>query len=54
MGLGLGVLGLSPTTFWALTIPELEAAVRGRFGTNSVSAPLDVSSLKALMAQFPD
>ncbi|MEO1282943.1 MAG: phage tail assembly chaperone [Pseudomonadota bacterium] len=54
MGMGLGVLALAPSTFWALTIPEFEAALRGRFGDRSAAAALDEKGLRSLMAQFPD
>jgi uncharacterized phage protein (TIGR02216 family) len=32
MAMGLGLLGLAPGAFWAMTPVELDAAIRGRFG----------------------
>ena len=40
MAMGLGVLGLAPGAFWAMTPTELEAAIRGRFGQVGCEAPL--------------
>lgn len=54
MELGLGVLGLAPAVFWALTPRELQAALRGRFGAaGAVEAPTR-AELVALMQQYPD
>ena len=53
MALGLGVLGLSTEVFWAMTVKELEAAVRGRFGLSSAE-PLSRGDLNAMIEQFPD
>lgn len=53
MAMGLGVLGLAPAAFWAMTPKELEAAVRGRMG-RAVEAPLSRASLETMMTQFPD
>ncbi|MEL7048000.1 MAG: phage tail assembly chaperone [Pseudomonadota bacterium] len=54
MGIGLGCLAMSPAAFWALSIPEFTAAVRGRFGERSFDVSLNRSRLDALMKQFPD
>lgn len=56
MELGLGLLGLAPLVFWALTPREFEAALRGRFGTSAgrESEALSRADLDALMRQFPD
>ena len=35
MAVGLGVLGLPPAVFWAMSPKELEAALRGRTGAPS-------------------
>jgi uncharacterized phage protein (TIGR02216 family) len=56
MELGLGVLGLAPLVFWSLTPRELQAALRGRFGTSlggEGEAP-SRADLDRLMRQFPD
>lgn len=55
MALGLGVLGLAPPVFWALTPRELDAALRGRFGeaVRYTSTPSQ-RDLARLMQQFPD
>lgn len=54
MAIGLGVLGLTPLAFWALTPKELDAALRGKFGTGFAPQALSQSDLQALMQQFPD
>lgn len=53
MGVGLGVLGLGPDVFWGMTVQELAAAIRGRFGSEPV-VPLSRSELAAMMQRFPD
>lgn len=54
MAAGLGVLGLSPHVFWAMTPREFNAALRGRMG-NGVQMPAPSrADLAALMQQFPD
>ena len=55
MQLGLGVLGLSPAAFWALTPRELEAALRGRglMGDDGGATP-NRGDLASLMQRFPD
>ncbi len=54
MAAGLGLLGLPPPTFWAMTPRELEAAIRGRLGLDApVSAPRR-HDLQQLMQRFPD
>ncbi len=52
MGLGLGVLGLAPKDFWAMTWRELEAAMRGRAGPMPIAPSR--ADLGALMQRFPD
>jgi uncharacterized phage protein (TIGR02216 family) len=54
MALGLGLLGLAPSAFWAMTPKELEAAMRGRVGVPHVTEPLSRAELAGLMDQFPD
>jgi uncharacterized phage protein (TIGR02216 family) len=53
MGMGLGVLRLSPDAFWRMTLKELEAAIAGRLGPAAI-APLARGDLDAMMQQFPD
>ena len=53
MAVGLGRLGLAPNVFWNMTLPELDAALRGAFGDRLAGA-LDRSELKDLMIRFPD
>jgi uncharacterized phage protein (TIGR02216 family) len=53
MGVGIGVLGLSPDAFWAMTLKELAAAIRGRHGPGP-TPPLSRPDLDALMRRFPD
>lgn len=54
MAIGLGVLGLAPALFWAMTPRELDAALRGRFGSGVTSGSLTRGELGRLMQQFPD
>lgn len=54
MATGLGLLGLSPRDFWAMTPREYAAAARGRFGPPPSEAALRRIDLDALMHRFPD
>lgn len=54
MALGLGLLRLPPEAFWALSLPELSAAISGLRGDLDAAAPLGSSELAALMTIFPD
>ena len=54
MAIGLGVLGLAPRVFWALTPKELDAALRGKFSAGVAPAALSRGDLGQLMQQFPD
>lgn len=54
MAIGLGVLSLAPSVFWALTPKELDAMLRGRFGDASAVTALSRGELGDLMQQFPD
>lgn len=54
MATGLGVLGLAPAAFWAMTPRELEAALRGRLGPQVSTPPLSRHELTRLMGRFPD
>lgn len=54
MAIGFGLLGLEPRAFWSLTLPELEAAVRGRFGAARAKAPPSRRDLEALVSSYPD
>jgi uncharacterized phage protein (TIGR02216 family) len=52
MGLGLGLLRLSPRDFWAMTMPELERALSVLSPSKSLAPRRD--DLAALMRAFPD
>lgn len=54
MEIGLGVLGLAPAVFWSLTPRELQAALRGKFGTAGEGPAPTRADLDALMRQYPD
>jgi len=54
MAAGLGLLGLAPQAFWAMTPRELEAALRGRLGTGMSLGPPTRGELATLMQAFPD
>jgi uncharacterized phage protein (TIGR02216 family) len=53
IGVGLGVLGLSPHALWRMTIKELEAALRARFGP-ALGTPPARGEFEAMMQRFPD
>lgn len=53
MGVGFGVLGLSPAVLWSMTLAEFEAAVRGRLGPG-IAEPPSRHEVEALEARFPD
>ncbi|HET6322442.1 MAG TPA: phage tail assembly chaperone [Hyphomicrobium sp.] len=53
MAAGFGLLGLSPTTFWAMTPRELAAGLRGRFGPTPAGPP-SRAELSALLRRYPD
>ena len=54
MAMGLGVLSLPPSVFWALTPKEFDATLRGRFGKGNAMASLPRREFDALMQQYPD
>lgn len=54
MRFGLGVLGLGPAAFWAMTPREFDAAVKGRLGIFESAGPFSRSRFDALSARFPD
>ncbi len=54
MATGLGLLGIPPHDFWAMTPRELAAAIRGRLGTAAQPQPLVRRDLDDLMHRFPD
>lgn len=54
MAVGFGRLGLEPRAFWSLTLAELDAAVRGRFGNAQAERPPTRRELDALAIRFPD
>ncbi len=52
LAIGLGILRLSPESFWRMTPRELAAAMRGLFG--EPEAPFDRSTLEQLARRYPD
>jgi uncharacterized phage protein (TIGR02216 family) len=54
MSAGLGLLGLPPPVFWAMTPRELGAALRGRLGITAVVASPGREDLRNLMQRYPD
>jgi uncharacterized phage protein (TIGR02216 family) len=54
MAVVLGSLRLPPATFWALTMPELDALLRGALGIVGSDTAPSRNGLSALMARFPD
>lgn len=53
MAIGMGVLRLPPSAFWAMTPRELGRAISGLSG-GGLGEPMSRESLDALMARFPD
>ncbi|HET7805304.1 MAG TPA: rcc01693 family protein [Pseudolabrys sp.] len=51
IGIGLGVLRLSPQQFWSMTPRELAYAIEAATGR---SPPLDRGTLAQLMTRYPD
>jgi uncharacterized phage protein (TIGR02216 family) len=51
IGVGLGVLQLSPESFWRMTPRELALAIEARLGRG---APIGRAALNQLMARYPD
>ena len=51
---GLGHLGLTPRDFWAMTLRELDAALRGHFGLGPATTSLTRATLNAMMRAHPD
>lgn len=54
MAIALGSLRIPPADFWALTVPELDALLRGARGITENGRALSRDGLSALMARFPD
>jgi uncharacterized phage protein (TIGR02216 family) len=54
MAFGLGVLRLPPSSFWAMTPRELDAALRGVYGPPSAETAPTRAGLAQLAAMFPD
>ena len=54
METGLGVLGLAPAVFCALSPKEFESILRGRFGAPGDARLPSRSDLNDLMSLFPD
>ncbi len=58
MEVGLGVVGHPAAEFWAMTMPEFQAALDGhleaRGGRKQQAAPPSRQELRELMARFPD
>ena len=52
IGLGLGVLRLSPDVFWRMTPRELALALKAVQG--AAPASIDRATLNELMTRFPD
>lgn len=54
MALGLGVLRLAPAQFWAMSLPELNAAMAGLTGEAWMESPISRHHFGALMDRYPD
>lgn len=53
MQIGMGLLRLSPRDFWAMTLPELNAAAIGA-GLAQGPDTMTRQTLEALRVKFPD
>lgn len=53
IGLGLGLLRLSPRDFWSMTPREMAHVLRS-LGLDGAAGPPGRRSLEALMALYPD
>ena len=56
MEIGLGILGLSPESFWNMSMIELFSAIEGfkEFNTDQTKKPLSKDELMDLMERYPD
>lgn len=54
MAFGFGVLRLPPDGFWAMTLLELSAAMRGIQGAAASLPVIERAEFEALLRQFPD
>lgn len=54
MGIALGALRVPPAQFWAMTLPELDALLRGALGPRAEARALSRTGLADLMSRFPD
>ena len=54
MAAGLGLLALSPSEFWRTTPKEIDAALRGRFGSRLQESIPARAELEQLMQLYPD
>jgi uncharacterized phage protein (TIGR02216 family) len=54
MAAGFGVLRLEPRAFWSMTVPELDAAIRGAAGFGAKSGGPTRQRLQTMMRLFPD
>ena len=52
MAVGLGVMRIAPAAFWAMTMKEFEAAMRGALPEKL--AATGQRELRELMERFPD
>ena len=52
MAMGLGLLRLSPAAFWAMTLKEMAAVLRGLVPRRE--APLRRAAFAEMMRRFPD
>ena len=54
MALGLGVLRFPPVQFWAMSLPEMNAALAGLTGEAWAEAPISRHHFGILMDRYPD
>jgi uncharacterized phage protein (TIGR02216 family) len=54
MAAGFGILRLDPRAFWAMTVPEMRAALGAVLGQRGAAEPPGRADLDTLMQAFPD
>ena len=54
MALGFGVLRMAPAQFWAMSVSELNAALKGLTGEAWAETPISRHHFGVLMDRYPD
>lgn len=56
MSICIGMIGISPSEFWNMSVPEVTAAIEGfmEFNGANTDQPMQKDELKDLMELYPD